>query len=257
MNSERVDHIVQFLLARAAQEDEWMARELGPIHILKYLYLADVAHAKRAAESFTGIEWRFYRFGPWSDAPLARIEPAVHSVSGVIRQMSGDFDGTRYSVHPEDAEGLERRLDALLPSSVTSTLKKAVHSFTNDTQGLLHFVYQTRPMLAAKPGDLLHFRNEPIETPTVAEPKKAETRNQEKRVEAALEEARKKVRERLDELKSQPRLVELVPAPRYDEVFVQGMRHMNDAAEVPHLEGELRFDEGVWIDGWRDPNADR
>jgi hypothetical protein len=55
MDAARVEAVLGYALAVAAQADDWRHRELGPIHLLKYLYLADVAHAKRhGGESFTG-----------------------------------------------------------------------------------------------------------------------------------------------------------------------------------------------------------
>ena len=44
MDRDRVDLLIQYALAVAGQND-FGERELGPIHLLKYVYLGDLAHA--------------------------------------------------------------------------------------------------------------------------------------------------------------------------------------------------------------------
>ena len=46
MKPARVEAVFGYALAVAAQADHPRDRELGPIHLLKYLYLADVAYAE-------------------------------------------------------------------------------------------------------------------------------------------------------------------------------------------------------------------
>ena len=78
IDSARVDLVIQFSLLVAGEEDDNFSRQLGPIHLIKYLYLADLSYAKRNdGKSFTGIDWQFYNFGPWSAAAHARIEQAL------------------------------------------------------------------------------------------------------------------------------------------------------------------------------------
>ena len=55
MDLKKVDKIIQYALAVAANED-FCNRDLGPIHLVKYVYLADLAYAERnKGETFTGI----------------------------------------------------------------------------------------------------------------------------------------------------------------------------------------------------------
>ena len=75
-DQRRIDLLLQYALVRAAQEDDWRDRELGPIHLLKYAYLADCAYAERHdGQMFTGVEWRFYHFGPRQPVIHDRSEP--------------------------------------------------------------------------------------------------------------------------------------------------------------------------------------
>ena len=67
MNQERVDLLIQYILSVAAQGwGDFDDKEVGPIHIIKYVYLADLAYAMRhGGETYTDIPWRFHNFGPW------------------------------------------------------------------------------------------------------------------------------------------------------------------------------------------------
>ena len=55
LDQARLDRLFQYALAIAAQADDFRQRELGPIHLLKYAYLADLAHAERTtARPYSG-----------------------------------------------------------------------------------------------------------------------------------------------------------------------------------------------------------
>lgn len=87
MDTGRVDRMIQYALSVAAGED-FCNRELGPIHLIKYVYLADLAHAERnKGQTFTGTPWRFHHFGPWDMEVYKRIEPAC-SVIGAEKNRS-------------------------------------------------------------------------------------------------------------------------------------------------------------------------
>ena len=74
MDIERVEKILKYILAAAGQEDPGQ-REVGPIHLIKYVYLADLIFAeKHEGETYTGAPWRFHHFGPWSPKVYSRIE---------------------------------------------------------------------------------------------------------------------------------------------------------------------------------------
>lgn len=78
VDTDKIDLIIQFALLAAGDEDDFFDRQLGPIHLIKYVYLADLSFAKRNnGESFTGVDWEFYKFGPWSQQVNERVEPAL------------------------------------------------------------------------------------------------------------------------------------------------------------------------------------
>jgi hypothetical protein len=54
MDINKVDLLLKYILAATGQED-FGNREVGPIHLVKYVYLADLAFAeKHGGETFTG-----------------------------------------------------------------------------------------------------------------------------------------------------------------------------------------------------------
>lgn len=259
VNQNRVDQIVQFALARAAHEDEWALRELGPIHLIKYVYLADLAYARlHNGETFTGIDWVFFHFGPWSAPLFDRLDVAAQLIGARVRTFEtsrADKDGKRYSVSSTDAEQLERQFVRELPSEVVSAIKRDVHRFSSDTTGLLHYVYQTPPMLRAAPNERLDF-TWAIQAPKeVTPPPPVLTRRQEKKHEAAVAAGRLAFGERLAAVKARQRGSMQSRPPRYDEIFEAGVRRLDAEAEVEPLQGEVVFPDDIWKGDWRDPHG--
>lgn len=258
MDRGRVDALIKFILALAGQQDD-ENREVGPIHLLKYVYVADLAHAERNAGAiYTGAAWRFHNFGPWTAEVFARIEPVVNEVGAAERRFSrpdSDEDGKRWTLDDED---LLRTVDRTLPIEISGRLRKAVRAYGADTSELLRYVYTTRPMLRAKPGDLLDFTPAPRdEAPACAEqPPAKESVSVRRRRTKALEELREQVRQRLAERSRRPAAA--VPAPRYDQVFEEGLRWLDGLAGEPITEqaGEIVVDDSVWPQRAADADAD-
>lgn len=100
MDTTKVDKIIQYALIVAADEDDFTRRELGPIHLIKYVYLADLVHAERhTGETYTDTPWVFYTFGPWSTQLFNRIETACSSVNARKRSVPSSYkddDFTRW-----------------------------------------------------------------------------------------------------------------------------------------------------------------
>src|ERR1700743_508919 len=83
---------VQYASAVAAEADDPRDRELGPIHLLKYLYLADLSFARgNHGATFSGTRWQFYKFGPWSAPMLDRIHAAVNAAGAQERRFSSKY----------------------------------------------------------------------------------------------------------------------------------------------------------------------
>ncbi len=92
MNPARIEEVFGYALAVAAQADHPRDRELGPIHLLKYLYLADLAHAEtHDGETYSGVSWRFHKFGPWAVEAFQQIEPAMAHLGAGCRQFASSY----------------------------------------------------------------------------------------------------------------------------------------------------------------------
>jgi len=255
MDTPRTDLVIQYALAVAGAGD-WDCRELGPIHLVKYVYLADLAHAEsEGGKTFTGAPWRFHHFGPWAVEVYARIQPTVKALGADERHFVSPYteDGVRWRV--EDPS-LADRIDPSLPWPVASAVNRAVKEFGADTTALLHFVYRTAPMLRTKPGELLEFCCSPVEKTAQEEHEPGP------RLKPVSKTTLKKIRARLDERSARlkaagpRRRVPPNPPPRYDEVFAEGQRWLDTLAGEPIgcEEGRLSFSEDLWMsESRRDP----
>jgi hypothetical protein len=254
MNAPRVDAIIRFALAVAAEHDERFQRSLGPIHLLKYVYLADLGYAGRhGGETFTDAPWRFHTFGPWAPEVFERIEPAARELGATVRQISSsryDRDFVRYQFEDDDDTSPESVAQSL-PIEVQSTVRRFVREFGQDTDSLLAHVYRTRPMLAAAPGESLDFSTAaapPVTQATAPEPEQLSRRAEKKR-DAAIDELRGRIRKRVDERRrKRVHRVTPQPAPRYDSVFEEGQRFLDQLAgdPVPDAKIGAEFSPEIW-----------
>ena len=251
MNEARVDAVLGYALALVAQADEWNRRELGPIHLLKYLYLADLAYAKRHdGESFSGTSWRFHKFGPWSQEAHARIEASMGAIQARARTFPSryrDEDAVRWSLRPERLEEMESGL----PAEVALPLARAVREFGDDTPGLLHHVYRTWPMLQAAPGEVLDLRPPPTEQRAVS---RVEGESGPKLSKRKVKKLRELAAKRFAEREERPGLVPPDPPPRYDELWEEAIAQLQ--LRIESEEGTLRFGDSVWrSEARRDPDV--
>jgi hypothetical protein len=248
----RIDLLLQFIVAVAAEQDEFRDRELGPIHLLKYVYLADVAFAERNdGSTYTGTPWQFHHFGPWSLEVLNRIEPALNSIGVEAKRIPSRFtdDAIRFGLSPSDAADVRARSDRALPSAVQFPVSHAIQQFGSDTASLLRAVYLTAPMLNAAPEEKLDFGTTVRERPVayLSPPETPTSKSQQKLRQRRLAEIRAEVQARLASAKQQ-RLGTPQLAPRYDEVFSEGVQWLDRLAGEPVTEGEGRLSvaDDVW-----------
>lgn len=246
----KVDLLIQYSLLVAGEEDDFMDRDLGPIHLLKYVYLADLAHAERKhGQTFTGIDWQFYKFGPWSQVVHERIDPALIAVNAYKKTFESSYEGKdewfRWSLSNEQ---LKEEKERQLPISIISRLKRDIHKYGKDTPGLLDHVYRTPPMLNAAPMELLDFRTA---IPLATESEEVETKN------STLSNKKKKLlKQRMSALrdankkraKQRKKLINPVTSQRYDEVYDNGVKWLNNLAGEEFTDKEVKasFSDEVW-----------
>lgn len=248
----KVDKVLQFIVLTAGRADNFRDRELGPIHLIKYLYLADLAYAEtHHGETYTQIPWKFHHFGPWATEAFNRIDPALATIDAQKKRITSYYtdDFTRWSADDEELYG---QLAEELPIQVVSSVKGAVQEFGNSTEDLLHFVYNTYPMLQAAPEEYLIFSNFPTYQKEKSShdhrdipPEKELSKTQQKKRQQKLDELKIQFRDKLKN--KDKKRVEYRP-PRYDDVFFEGVATLNYLAgsDFEFAKGIGRFSDDIW-----------
>ncbi|HHF7344411.1 TPA: hypothetical protein ACPSKB_000816 [Legionella feeleii] len=250
LNVKNIDLLIQFSILAAGEEDDPMDRQLGPIHIIKYVYLADLYYSKfNHGETYSGADWSFYKFGPWSQEVHARIEPALSIIHANKKSFTSDFedkeDWVRWDLQDDDLF-LEKQKQ--LPSGLASNLKQVIHKFGKDTPSLLDFVYKTTPMLHAAPNERLNFSLEILESHQIVKPP-MEPKERTKKEDKKFKQEMKILREKYQKNKiKKANLINPVPFPRYDEVYAKGIEWLDSLAGVPFISTEIdvEFSSEVW-----------
>lgn len=246
----RIDLLLQYALLVAGEEDEYFDRQLGPIHLIKYVYLADLAFASRNdGRIFTGVVWQFYKFGPWSQTVNERIEPALLAIGADRKTFPSDYgekdEWVRWTLRNDHL--LEEK-ERLIPPAITLRLRADIRKFRKDTPSLLEYVYLTAPMLTAAPNEYLDF--------SVAATSAAERSTEKLRIETLSAKKQTKFKECMQSLQqkykaSRPNksvLVNPVKNPRYDSVYEDGIAWLNELAGEEIAPGEkiAEFSDDVW-----------
>jgi hypothetical protein len=252
MNTNRVIDLIRYILEEASQNEEWSFRELGPIHLIKYVYLADLYYASQNdGKTFTDISWQFYHLGPWSRELYKELPDAVNIIGAHTRTFESRYtkDGVRYSLSDDYCD------DSFcsIPLAISSLLRRDIKTYGSATNDLLHYVYTTPPMTNAVPGDYLNFdqiifiRNESVVIENVDN---LTDREKKKRKQRVLDIREKIARKREENKRKRVRPV----PPRYDEVFFNGIMEMNQDIELQEIEnhkGLLQVNENAWTGNWR------
>jgi hypothetical protein len=255
VDTKNVDNLVRFIVLTAGQADDFNDRRIGPIHIIKYLYLADLAFASRnGGKTFTGLDWRFHHFGPWDVAAYQRLEPAL-SITGIERfTFESQFDDKENVRWVGRDDELFQKAENALPYPVTAAVRRAFREFGTDTCQLLHHVYRTAPMVHAAPEERLDFSyavpDEESELKAESIPDQAESLSVKKMKaqKQRMNNLKERVKAKLAEKRASSRMVAPTPPPRYDEIFAQGIEWLDTlaGAPVPECVGEVEFDESLW-----------
>ena len=245
-----VDLLLQYVLLVAGAKDKQIDRQLGPIHLIKYVYLADLAYARRnQGKTFTSAHWQFDKFGPWSQEVRERIEPAFLAIGADKKTVPDKYedDGIRWSSRNER---LLQEREWKLPADITLYLKRYVDRFGQDAPSLLDHVYSTKPMLSAAPNEYLDF-SLAVEDMSSAEPELRPLK-----MDNLSEKKKKKLKERMQALQEKQksrkpkalRLVPLVKNPRVDAIYEEGIAWLDDLAGQPLTPGEkaAEFSDEVW-----------
>jgi hypothetical protein len=252
MDISRVDKIIQYSLLVAGDEDDYFDRELGPIHLIKYVYLADLNYAaSNNGETFTGVKWQFYKFGPWAQEVNSRIEPALLCINADKKTFQSDYeDRDEWVRWTASDNSFKKELEGELPLVIKAALRRDVHQFGKATPELLSYVYSTKPMLCAAPLEYLDFSN--LTTPTEDFPHEQSSSDslsfkKQKTLKANLRNLRIQNAEKLS-AKRKNNLVTPPVSPRYDEVYFEGLKWLDSLAGEKIQEGkkDVGFSDSIW-----------
>ena len=248
--AQELHRLMQYALLLAAQGDEYPEQLLGPIHLLKYAYLADMDYAIfNEGRIYSGVTWKFHHFGPWSAEAFMQIDEALAPIGAIKKTFQSDYGDKDCIRWKAEFDGtLLSDLSRELPIEVKQSLQKNVRRFQNDTTLLLHYVYATPPMLNAAPEETLDF-------------KVMVASRLEKQFEyipflvRISKDNRKKLKQGMDELRkrfqknaTQPyRDVENILG-REDAIYDSGVHWLDSLAGIafPQTNVTVRFSDDVW-----------
>ena len=251
IDTHKVDLILQYALLTAGEEDDYMDRDLGPIHLLKYVYLADLAYAERQnGETFTGTPWQFYKFGPWSQAVHERIEEALNKVQADKSTFQSDYEGRDdWCRWTKRDERLLSKVESQLPLLIVSRLKRDVHKYGKDTSSLLDYVYKTSPMLSAAPMEFLDFSLAIISPQVIEEPEQTKFEQLSKKKKKCLSTNMASLREKAKNRPAKSKLINPVQKKIYDDdLFEVGVKWLDEEAGPMFTEQKatVHFSDNVW-----------
>ena len=258
MDKQRIDQIITFSLLESNRKDDPWDRELGPIHLIKYVYLSDLAYAEHHhGITYTGTPWRFHHYGPWGEEVYERIDLVMQAVEAKVKAISSPKlrdDFFRYSL---DDDERYYELYSALPLEITSALKKAIHTYGNDTAELLHYVYRTRPMICAAPGESLIFESKKlVEEEIITEsqiPKEEISVKRKKLKKEAIDKLKEEMAVRLEKTLTKKKEKRQFTPPRYDDVYYEGVMRVESLAGDPieTEEGVLEVTPNLWKSSFR------
>lgn len=248
VNTDYIDLLIQYALLAAGQEDDHFDRRLGPIHLIKYVYLADLFYAKKnKGQTYTGVDWQFYKFGPWAQSVNTRIDPALNAIHANKYTFESEYEGKdewfRWDLSNDQ---LYDDKESKIPSCITLHLKGIIHKYNRDTYTLLDFVYKTKPMLAAAPSEILDLSKVlNIEEHTEVAKKEKLSKKKQKKFAERMKGLQAKFSNRTQKKRN---LVNPISNPRFDEVFEEGVAWLDDLSgtQIPEEKITVKFDDDIW-----------
>jgi hypothetical protein len=200
-------------------------------------------------QTYTGIPWKFHHYGPWDADLFLRIDSSL-TVINAIKKISCHPDGTEIVRWFLSNSKLFDSLNTKLHIQVAGAIQRYVRQFGNNTSKLLHFVYGTKPMLSAAPGDFLSFgtmaKHDDVLSPI--EQQEEHTARQLKKKKAMLADFKTKFQNKLI-ARIETRKQYVIQEPRYDSVFDDAVKHLESMYDLSEIEGEtgvLEFSKDIW-----------
>lgn len=255
MNTQRVDALLAYILFEAQKSDDFREQSLGPIHFLKYVYLADLAYAeKHNGETYTGVHWQFFHYGPWDRELWLYIEPSLATAGVLATKFPSDFSSKECVRWICDAEHKVKSVAMSLSIELQGIIARLVRRFSNNTPELLNYTYNTPPMLKAAPREHLDFspsgwRIDSSDNAFTRIKAPELTHRERKKINLWKENASKILRAKIAEKIAQNKKQHHTSDALYDNVYLEGIAFLNaDMMQEPLQEGnvEVSIDNNVW-----------
>lgn len=229
--------LIQYITSLATDRGE----VLSPIRLVKFLYLADLYHARRnAGATLTGWPWRFVHYGPFCRESLEAIRIAV--AEGLIEAVPyvSQFDDEEHLLYrcsvDEQPGGVPD-----VPFYVTGPLQGAVRRWAGDTFALLDHVYfETEPMAAVQPGGLLDFSK-------AREPRPSKDVSMKKLSKEKIARGKELVSKiKTSQSRFQPESFRIGrERPIYDEAYFEAVNYLNESPLEFSIQGEAKIEDSV------------
>ena len=209
------DHLLRNLIAHVITELTDMSASFGKTKLVKLLYLIDVEHYRIRRTTISGLEWRFYHYGPYA----SEIDTALNELELDIPQDPATIGTGQTAIVFRPNRRLNPRLvDYLSSLSELRLVNKVVRDWgETDLNPLLNHVYfYTEPMRHAERDEILDF--------STIQPRQGDL-TVSRRVTLPTDRA-EEFKLQLQAAKANRVYRPLDPAPRFDSVYRDGLSRM-------------------------------
>ena len=228
MNNHLLCHLITHVIMKLTD----MGVGFGKTKLVKLLYLMDVENYRIRRNTVSGLEWRFYHYGPYA----FEIDEALRDMELDIPQDAVRTDKGHKAIVFRLSREHRPRLSEHLPSSRELRVVNTVIRDWGETelnQLLNHVYFYTEPMKHAERGDVLDFS-------TIRRRRSARAVSHEVSMPShRLDE----YRARFQEAKAKRVRRPLNPAPRFDSVYRTGLAHMMEEEVSEVLTGSVNVSD--------------
>ena len=224
------NHLLHHLIAHVIVKLNDLGIGFGKTKLVKLLYLMDVENYRIRRATISGLDWRFYHYGPYA----FEIDEALKDLELDIPQDSVTTGTGHRATVFRSSHGLRPRLSEHLPSSRELRVVNTVIRDWGETElnPLLNHVYfYTEPMEHAERGDVLDFST-------------IERRRSGRAADHGVSmpsDRLNEFRSRFQEAKAKRVRRPLHPAPRFDSVYRAGLAQMTEGEVSEVLTGAVEI----------------
>lgn len=227
------NQLLRQLITHTITELVDMDAGFGKTKLVKLLYLMDVENYRRHRTTISGLEWRFYHYGPYA----FEIDDALDELELDIPQDTFTTGLGHRAIVFQSCRELRPKLGEHVRSMAELRLvNRVIRDWgESDLNALLNHVYfYTEPMKEAKRGDFLDFS-------TIQRRSRHKTAARVPIPEDRLSE----YRSRFGEAKAKRVRRSLDPAPRFDRVYQAGLTNMTEEEQYGVPPGTVNIPDEV------------